>query len=36
MSSKDNDEGRVMHSNCDKIKIIINNKADELIKELFQ
>ena len=36
MSSKDNDEERVMHSKGDNIEIMINDKADEVNKELFQ
>ena len=36
MSSKGTDEDRVIYSKCDNIKIIINDKADEVIKELFQ
>ena len=38
MSSKDNDEERVMQSKSDNIEMIImiNDKADEVIKELFQ
>ena len=36
MSSKDNDEERVMHSENDNIEIMINNKADEVKEELFQ
>ena len=35
ISSKDNDEDRVMHSKCDNIEIMINDKADEVIKEPF-
>ena len=35
-SSKDTDEERVMHSKSDNIEIMINNKADEVIDELFQ
>ena len=33
---KNNDEERVMHSKTDNIKIIINDKADEVIQEHFQ
>ena len=33
---KDNDEERVMHSKTDNIKIVINDKADEVIQEHFQ
>ena len=36
ISSKVNDKERVMHLRSDKIEIMINNKADEIIKELFQ
>ena len=36
MSSKDNDEDRVMHSKNDNIKVTINNKTDEVIEKLFQ
>ena len=25
-----------MHSKCDKVEMIINNKEDEVIKEIFQ
>ena len=35
ISSIDNDEERVMHSKSDNIEIMINNEADEAIKELF-
>ena len=35
VSSKDNDEERVMHSKGDKIEIMINDKTDEVIEELF-
>ena len=35
MSSLDNPEGRVMHSKIDNLEIMINNEADEVIKELF-
>ena len=34
-NSKDTDEERVMHSKSDKIEIMINDEADEFIKELF-
>ena len=34
MSSIDNDEECVMHSKNDKIEIMIDDKADEVIKEL--
>ena len=36
ISSKDNDEGRVMHSKSDSIEIVINDKANEFMEELFQ
>ena len=36
ISSKDNDEERVMHSKSDNIEIMINSKRDELIEELSQ
>ena len=32
ISSIDNDENRVMHSKKDKIKIMISDEADEVIK----
>ena len=35
ISFLDNDEERVMHSKSDNIEIMINNEADEVIKELF-
>ena len=35
ISSKDTDEERVMHSKSDNIEIMINDKADEVIEELF-
>ena len=35
ISSIDNDEERVMHSKSDNMKMIINDEADEVIKELF-
>ena len=35
MSSTYNDQERVMHSKSDNIEIMINDKSDELIKELF-
>ena len=35
ISSIDNDEERVMHSKSDNIEIMINDEADEVIKELF-
>ena len=34
-SSIDNDEEHVMHSKSDNIEIMINDEADEVIKELF-
>ena len=36
ISSKDSDEERVMHSKNNNIEIMINDKADEVIEELFQ
>ena len=36
MSSKDNDNERIMHSQSDNIEVMINYKADEVIEELFQ
>ena len=36
ISSKDNNEEHVMHSKSDKIEIIINDEADEVIKALFK
>ena len=35
ISSIDNDEEHVIHSKSDKVEIMINDKADEVIKELF-
>ena len=35
ISSIDNDKEHVMHSKSDNMEIIINNKANEVIKELF-
>ena len=35
ISSIDNDEGRVMHSKSDNIGIMIDDEANEVIKELF-
>ena len=35
ISSIDNDEEPVMHSKSDSIKIMINDKADEVIKIFF-
>ena len=34
ISSKDNDKDRLMHSKSDNIEMIINDKADEVIKDL--
>ena len=34
-NSKDTDEERVMHSKSDKIEIMINDEADEVIQEIF-
>ena len=36
ISSKDNDEKRVINSKSNNIETMINDKADEVIKELFQ
>lgn len=36
MSSKDNDDKRVMHSKNDNIGIMIGNETDETINELFE
>ena len=36
ISSEDNDEEHVMYSKSDNIKIMINDEADEVMKELFQ
>ena len=36
MFSKSNDEERVMHSKRDNKEIMINNKTDKVIEELFQ
>ena len=35
ISSIDNDEECVMHSKSNNIEIMINDKADEVVKELF-
>ena len=35
ISSIDNDEECVMHSKSDNIEIMINDEADEVVKELF-
>ena len=34
--SKDNDEESVMHSKSDNIKIMINDRTDEVIEELLK
>ena len=36
LSSKDNDEGCVIHSKSDNIKVMINDKAHKVIEERFQ
>ena len=36
MSSKDNDQGRVMHSKSDDMEITINDKSGEVIEKPFQ
>ena len=36
ISSKDNDEERVMHSRSNNIKIMIDDNVDEVIGELFK
>ena len=36
ISSKDNGEERVMHSKNDKIEIMINDKADQVIEKRFE
>lgn len=36
MPSKDTDEERVMHSKSDRIEILTFNKADEVIRQLFE
>ena len=36
ISSKNNDEECVMHSKSDKVKIMISDKSDEVLKELFE
>ena len=36
MSSNDNDEERVMHSSSNNVEMMINDKEDEVIEELFQ
>ena len=35
VSSVDNDEESVTHSKSDNIEIVINDEADEVVKELF-
>ena len=35
ISSKDNDEERVMHSNSDNTDLMIYDNADEVVEELF-
>ena len=35
-SKDDNDEERVMHSKSDNTEVMINDKADEAIEELFK
>ena len=36
MSSKGTDEEGLMHSESDSIEIVINDKADKVIEEIFQ
>ena len=36
MSSKDTDEKREMHSKIDNMEIMIKDKPDEVIEEIFQ
>ena len=36
MPSKDTDEERAMHSRSDRIEILTFNKADEVIRQLFE
>ena len=36
MSSKDNDEECVMHSESDNVEMMINDKEDEVIEKVFQ
>ena len=36
MSSKDVDEERAIHSKVDNIKIMINDRADDVVEELFE
>ena len=35
-SKDDNDEEHVMHSKSDKIEIMVNDEADQIIEELFK
>ena len=35
VSSTDSDEDHLMHSKSDNIEVIINDEADQVIKELF-
>ena len=35
VSSTDHDEDRLMHSKSDNIEVVINDEADQVIKELF-
>ena len=36
ISSKDNDEKRIINSKSNNIETMINDRADEVIEELFQ
>ena len=36
ISSKDNDEERIMHSKSDNKEIMINEKVDKIIKNVFK
>ena len=36
VSSKDNDDKQFMHSKSDNIEIMIGDKTDEIVKEIFQ
>ena len=36
VSSKDNDEERVIHPKCDNIKLMINDKEDEVMGKRFE
>ena len=36
VSSKDTDEEYAMHSKSDNIEILVNDEADEVIKEIFE